>query len=85
MLRYVTLIEEKITVDRSLGIADQVGKGMKQSMHAQPGEGHQATTALWKCGFSIVKSSNFLRETRNPEFYEKFLDLYMLAANTKQF
>lgn len=32
---------------------------------------------------SIVKSSDFLRETRNPDFYEKFLDFYVLAENSK--
>lgn len=81
---YIILIEGKTTVDRQLGIAGQDGTGKKHRMHVQCGEGLQPTTAMWKCGSSIVKYSDFLRETRNPDSYEKFLDFYMLAANSKQ-
>lgn len=46
MKSYTTLIERKITVDRQLCRACQVGIGKRQTMQTQPGECHQPTTAM---------------------------------------
>lgn len=66
---------------------DQVGPRAKQSLcHA--GRGQPILASAWEWGPSVSRSSYFLRNARNldfylnsPDFLENFLDFLMLETN----